>query len=122
MRILVVENDSDHRLVYEVMFQDQMDATCVGSIEAALEQLDRQRFDVAIIDIHLGAGDSGQDLLSAMRERYSEEMPKTVACTAYAMPGDEEKYLSSGFDAYVRKPFIPDELLKMVEQLGTPDQ
>jgi len=40
-----------------------------------------------------------------------------AAVTAYAMPGDRDKLLESGFNAYLSKPFAMDDLLGMVMSL-----
>ena len=41
-----------------------------------------------------------------------------VALTAHAMAGDEARCLEGGMDAYVSKPFRPEELFVAVEQLA----
>jgi CheY-like chemotaxis protein len=38
-----------------------------------------------------------------------------IACTAYAMPGDERRFLEAGFDAYLAKPFQAEELLAVIQ-------
>ena len=34
-----------------------------------------------------------------------------VAVTAHAMAGDRDRYLAAGFDGYVPKPIVDDQLL-----------
>lgn len=41
--------------------------------------------------------------------------------TAYALPGDRERFLDAGFDAYPPKPFTPDALRQTVASLLRPD-
>jgi CheY-like chemotaxis protein len=41
-----------------------------------------------------------------------------IALTAHAMAGDEARCMESGMDAYVSKPFRPEELFVTVEQLA----
>jgi CheY-like chemotaxis protein len=53
--------------------------------------------------------------------RRLRELPRyaqtpMVACTAYAMPGDEEQFLEAGFDAYLAKPFRAEDLLSALER------
>ena len=45
-----------------------------------------------------------------------ERVP-AVAVTAYAMPGDEERFLAAGFDAYLGKPFTEEELHEMLARV-----
>ena len=44
----------------------------------------------------------------------------TLAVTAYAMPGHKERFLAEGFDAYLGKPFTPEELHDVLAQLLAP--
>ena len=51
-----------------------------------------------------------------------EEMKKLrpdvpiIAQTAFAMVGDKEKYLDSGFSGYIAKPINPNDLLLLVDK------
>jgi CheY-like chemotaxis protein len=40
-----------------------------------------------------------------------------VAVTAHALPGDRQRFLDLGFDAYVAKPFAPADLRRQVKQV-----
>ena len=40
-----------------------------------------------------------------------------LAVTAYALPGDEERFIEAGFDAYLPKPFTRDQLLWALEDV-----
>ncbi len=72
-------------------------------------------YDVVLLDITLGTGMmSGVELLPRLRERAAFTEALFVAVTAYALPGDEERFLSAGFDRYVAKPFDPLVLLQSI--------
>jgi CheY-like chemotaxis protein len=50
-----------------------------------------------------------------MRELRSMPTYRTtpiIAATAYALPGDRDRFLEMGFSAYLSKPFTADELLE----------
>jgi two-component system cell cycle response regulator DivK len=56
-----------------------------------------------LMDIQLPEMD-GVSLMKQIRERMGAGQPVIVALTAHAMRGDDEKYLSAGFDGYLSKP------------------
>lgn len=83
--------------------------------DEALSAAREVAYDLFLIDINLSATETGIDVMHALRELPSHANTGMVACTAYAMPGDEEKFLEAGFDAYLAKPFRADELLAVIE-------
>ena len=56
--------------------------------------------------VGVGASAGGLDAL----EQFFDNMPVDIAVTAYSMRGDIERFLSEGFDGYVSKPLITQEL------------
>jgi two-component system sensor histidine kinase BarA len=74
-------------------------------------------YDGFIIDVNLGAGMSGVDLMGALRATTAYSEAPMVACTAHALPGDREQLLREGFDAYLGKPYRADDLLEALETM-----
>ena len=64
----------------------------------------------------------GLEATAAIRnaERVSGTHLPIVALTAHAMPGDRERYLEVGMDAYVTKPIDIVELTRVIDQLVPP--
>jgi len=72
----------------------------------ALEALRRKPFDVVLMDIQMPEMD-GLEATRRLRSADSGVLDPAVpviALTAYAMKGDEERFLRAGMDAYVAKP------------------
>lgn len=84
--------------------------------EEAIEHLHKNKYGLIFIDINLGSGKTGIDVLNYILGLSSFRDTPLVAVTAYAMPGDERKFLSLGFDHYISKPFTRESLLKFIEQ------
>ncbi len=85
----------------------------------ALAALDRQSFDVVLMDMHMPDMD-GLEATRAIRAREQPDGPRLpiIALTASAMKGDRERCLEAGMDGYVSKPFNPQDLFTAVEGHG----
>jgi len=91
-----------------------------------LEALQRERFDVILMDCQMPVLD-GFAATRAIREREAADasIPRTpiVALTAHALPADRAACLAAGMDGYLSKPFTRDQLVVALApwtQLGAP--
>ncbi len=121
--ILLVEDNEDTRKLLEALLEDRCLLTAVTNAQEAQEVVYdlidtlEQTFDAVLLDVHLGGGASGTDLLGRLRDIPAYQDVPIAALTAYALPGDRERFLQAGFDAYLRKPFTADELTAFTAQL-----
>lgn len=84
----------------------------------ALDALRVNRFDVVLMDIEMPIM-NGVDALRAIRhlEKSGRSALKVIAMTAYALMGDQEKYLKMGFDGYLSKPFMTKDLVNVLKRV-----
>ena len=66
------------------------------------------------MDINLGAGINGIEVLKKIRETDKGKKIPVIAITAYASYGDSAIFRSKGFDDYFSKPYNSDDLLKCI--------
>jgi CheY-like chemotaxis protein len=116
-RILVVEDNADTRLLLLHLLQGEFDLTICCSVDDAIEAASGSDFELLIIDINLGEQRTGIDVLEYARLRPRGGAVPAIAMTAYAMPGDRERFLKLGFTAYLAKPFTRRHLLNCVHEL-----
>lgn len=116
LRILSVEDNPEMHLLLDHML-DGYDVVFVSGVDEALTAIESESFDVLLLDIHLGSGKNGTDLLHTFRDRQDGEKVPAIAVTAYAMPGDREDFLDKGFDGYVSKPFTRAELTAAMDRV-----
>jgi DNA-binding response OmpR family regulator len=110
--ILVVEDEPGVlQPLQDILKRAGYAVTAVDSGEAALEEIARKEFDLALIDIKL-KGISGMEVLAALRERS----PNTVAIilTAHATLDTAVEALRQGAHDYLFKPCRTEELLESV--------
>jgi CheY-like chemotaxis protein len=77
----------------------------------------KEHFDLILIDINLGPGINGIETLHQIRQIPGYHSVPIVAVTAFAMHKDKERFLESGFDDYLAKPFTKEELRAFIGKL-----
>ena len=113
-RILIVEDDPAIQLLLRHLLRPWFDLDLAVPLDEALNIAAQNPFDLFLIDINLGARRTGVDLLWALRQMPSYRATPAVSCTAYALRGDRERFLSYGFDEHIDKPFVPHQLHEML--------
>lgn len=118
MKFLVAEDDEFNRLVIlemlALLYPAAAVAVAAGGVEAAALAA-AQPFDIVLTDIDM-PGLDGIGLLRHLREDLGLSTP-VVSVTAFAVVGDRERLLMSGFDGYVSKPIDMDELRRVLDPL-----
>ena len=114
-RILVVEDDPHIQLLLRHLLRPGFELELAVTVDEALTMATRHAYDLFLIDINLGAGRTGVDLLWALRQMPGYRATPAVSCTAYALRGDRERFLSYGFDDHIDKPFEPRQLHERLE-------
>ncbi len=120
-RVLVVEDNPEVQKVLGYLLRDDYDADLASGTEEALARMAETTYDALLIDINLGEEQTGVDLMQRLRRQLAGAAVPMIACTAYAMPGDQEQFLQLGFDAYLQKPLTREMLVQTLEAvLGGP--
>jgi CheY-like chemotaxis protein len=117
IRILAVEDNPDTQTLLRYLLRPHYDVHLVPHVEEALTAAGEGQFSLFVLDINLGEQRTGIDLLHRLRAMDAHRSTPALALTAYAMPGDRDRFLREGFDAYVSKPFTRNELLEAIEVL-----
>jgi len=90
--------------------------TVAGDGQAALDALEKQSFDLVLMDVQMPALD-GFQATAAIREREKSggrRLP-IIAMTAHALKGDQERCIAAGMDGYVSKPIRTADLFAAIE-------
>jgi PAS domain S-box-containing protein len=95
--------------------------TVVNNGKEAVAALEKQAFDVVLMDVQMPEMD-GFQATAAIREGEKRTRRHTpiIALTARAMKGDQDRCLAAGMDEYVSKPIRPEELLHAIGNCVSP--
>lgn len=108
--IAVVEDNPDNRLLLEALLEDYYDITEYETGVQAVAGLGNAVPDLVLLDISLPEMD-GTEVLAWIREDDRVRHVPVIALTAHAMAGDREKFLAAGFNDYVTKPIVDEDVL-----------
>jgi CheY-like chemotaxis protein len=116
-RILYVEDDVINALVMQKLLKAEFEVIHSLDGETCLELLDRDKFDLILMDINLGKGKmNGVETMHQIKANPKTRDLKVITVTSYALPEDKERFLREGFDAYIPKPIERQLLLKTIHQ------
>ena len=112
LKILLVEDNLSNRLVIGLMLKSlNHNYQSVDSGEAALALLMKESYDAVLMDIQMPGMDGVETTLQLRElEQSKERKTPVIAITAHALYGDRERFLSLGFDDYLPKPVILEQL------------
>ena len=119
LRILFVE-DTRISITFGMSLLAKMGHEVVLALngEECLAELEKGRFDLVLMDIQMPVM-NGEDALREIRrrERGSSRRQPVIALTAYSLRGEKERFLSEGFDGYVSKPLVIEELVQEMSRV-----
>jgi len=119
IRILLAEdNVINQKVAVKLLQREGYHVDAVGNGARALEALERESYDLVLMDIQMPEMD-GIETTRIVRDGSSavgnHEIP-IIAMTAHAMKGDRESYLAEGMNDYLSKPIILSELVAAIER------
>ena len=113
-KILVIEDNEQNR--YLVNFILEKNGYQVITARDGLEGINKakkEKLDLILVDIRLPKLDGYEVTRRIKADERLAKIP-IIALTAYAMKEDKEKALKAGCNAYISKPIIPEEFIKIV--------
>jgi len=121
LRILVADDNPANRLLAARILEKRGHVVLQARDgREALTAAEREPLDIVVMDAQMPEMDGLQVARQIrMREKSTQTHLPIIALTASAMSGDRERCLAAGMDGYISKPIDAQELLTLVETLGT---
>jgi signal transduction histidine kinase/CheY-like chemotaxis protein len=110
--ILLVEDEYINRtLAITLLQKDNWQITTAENGREALALLDKNRFDLILMDIQMPELDGYETtrIIRGKEKNTGNHIP-IIAMTAYAVKGDRQKCIDAGMDGYISKPIKADRL------------
>jgi DNA-binding response OmpR family regulator len=129
-KLLIVEDDADMRLGYQILFKAHNYETAFATDSiSAVSEARKHHPDLIILDLGLPAGD-GFIVLERFRannnapvilERFGENIDLSlipvIVVSGRDIHGNKKRALEAGAKAFVQKPWNDNELLALISEL-----
>ena len=119
IKVLIAEDNAVNRELLRELLELRgytVIEACDG--QEALRMIAQAQPELLLLDIGMPIMD-GFAVIQRIRENPRLAKLPVVAVTAYAMRGDEERILNSGFDGYLSKPVSPSSLTEELDRVFT---
>jgi len=113
--VLIVEDDPRNQDLMRVVVEDLMGgrAMIASDGDDAMRQAVEHPPALILLDLML-PGLSGWEVARRLRQHPDSRTVPIIAVSALARPQERESAFHAGCDAYVAKPFTPDELARVI--------
>jgi CheY-like chemotaxis protein len=110
--LLAEDNAVNQKLALRLLQQIGYIADVAGNGIEAIESLERQQYDVILMDVQMPEMDGLEATRQIVARWPPSERPRIIAMTANAMDEDREACFAAGMDDYVPKPIRMNELVR----------
>ena len=111
--LVAEDNLINQQIAQELLTQAGLVVTIVNNGQEALLAVQKQPFDVVLMDIQMPVMD-GYQATAAIRALPQFASLPIIAMTANAMAGDRERCLEAGMNEHIPKPVDPEQLMRVL--------
>jgi two-component system, cell cycle response regulator DivK len=113
--IVIVEDHEDSLLLLSFILNDLCDGRVLGfrDGQTALAQIPKLQPSLVLLDIVLPDIAGTEVMLKLKATPLTRKIP-IVAVTALAKPDDRDRFLEGGFDDYISKPYLFDDIAAVI--------
>jgi CheY-like chemotaxis protein len=116
-RVLHVEDIGRTADLVYYYLRNHYDVETVLTGEDGLQTALKQQYDFVLVDLKLGDGIDGLELTEMLRKTEMYSWTPIIAVTGFATRHDVDRSLAAGCSAFLSKPFLKSDLLRILQQL-----
>jgi len=113
LKILLAEDDES--MVYLLKTLLGLEGYLVLTMSAqerVVNVINREKPDMVLLDVHLGDA-NGMDIMRAIRSDEHANAVKVIMCSGMSL---HVECMQAGADDFLLKPYMPDELLRLIKK------
>lgn len=109
-KIALIEDNEDNRLLVKAILDGLYEIEEYETGIEAIEKLPETKPDLILLDISL-PGKDGIEVVKWLRNQPNFTTVPVIALTAHAMAGTRKMLMNHGFNEYVMKPIVDENVL-----------
>jgi PAS domain S-box-containing protein len=121
-KILLVEDNEDNIFVTREYLKEYYEVDSAVSEAEALENVEKNNYELILMDINLGPGKNGLEVTREIRKNKNHHRVPVIALTGLTFREDKHRLLAGGCDYFLGKPFTKKDLLALVDKVLSPVQ
>jgi DNA-binding response OmpR family regulator len=119
-KVLIVDDEPHIRMLIEQTLEDLEDdgveLLMAENGEQALQIIEKERPDLVFLDVMMPKM-NGMEVCQRVKKELNLSEVYIILLTAKGQEVDRQKGLDMGADKYMTKPFDPDEMLSIAEEI-----
>ncbi len=112
--LLVVEDDFENRKLIEVCLRNKFNIRSCDSDESFYEELNKNDFDIFLLDIYINGTKNGLELVKELRESPKYLKVPILCISAHVFPEDRLNAFNAGVDEFLARPIRNNEMLEEI--------
>jgi two-component system phosphate regulon response regulator PhoB len=117
-RLLIVEDQSEIRMLIQMALEfEGFEVHEAADGDAALALLRTLRPDLLLLDVLMPGSVNGLEVCRRVKADPAHQGARIVMLSARSQASDRQAGLAAGADAYLVKPFMPSDLVRLIGKL-----
>ncbi|TVQ03050.1 MAG: response regulator [Balneolaceae bacterium] len=118
-KLLHIEDLSQIRMLVSVYLKQFYDVTSIDNIENFDELIENESYDAFLIDINLGSGLDGFDLIKKIRAHNKYKKTTVIVLTVFEYDYVRDKCIALKVNAYLQKPFQKNIIIQTLSEINS---